>query len=57
MRWYWEGPLLPYKWIAIIFAVGTAVSVALALLALYHGAFWAGCATIMVVAVLCNGSV
>jgi len=57
MRWYWGGPLLPYKWIAIIFAVGTVVTVALALLELYHGAFWAGWATIMVVAVLCNGSV
>ena len=57
MRWYWGDPLLPYKWIAIIFAVGTAVTVALALLELYHGAFWAGWATIVVVAVLCNGSV
>ena len=55
MRPSWK-PLLPYKWIAIIFAAGTAVTVALALLGL-DAAFWAGFATIFVVAILCNGSV
>jgi hypothetical protein len=56
MRPSWK-PLLPYKCIAIIFAAGTAVTVALALLGLANAALWAGIATIFVLAILCNGSV
>ena len=57
MRPSWE-PLLPGKWIAIIFAVGAAVTVSLALLGLtYATVFLAGMITILIVAFLSNGSV
>jgi hypothetical protein len=56
MRPSWE-PLLPGKWIAIIFAVGAAVTVSLALLGLTDATVFAGMITILIVAALSNGSV